>query len=279
MNGEFSGVWSEMWRKVWKKLSDHRDAPDDLFCELYRELERSFVTRLDPATELANIIDDQEQARVAFRSTKASKFNGEADIVKFLERAHDTLEDIGYPQLIDRYFELVADFIQTYSLRYELRRPFTLHPTLPGVFAKLFNDLRITTRQDASLNVAMHEFEESVRDLRNGQSSARIKTCIHKQMNLLEVIAGQCPGVTAGSLGGMCDQLHTWPHVTIREAMKKLYGFGSDYPGIRHGGNPASALRDIEMRDMVAVSVLLAGFAPYLSDRLDPSKIYAGGDT
>ncbi len=278
MKGEFSGVWSEMWRKVWKKLSDHHDAPDDLFCELYRELERSFVARLDPATELANIIDDQEQARVAFRSTKVSKLDGETGIVKFLERAHKALEDIGCPQLIDRYFELVADFIQTYSLRCELRRPFTLHPTLPGVFAKLFNELQITTQQDAALKMAMREFEESFRDLRNGQSSARIKTCIHKQMNLLEVIAGQHPCVTAGSLGAMCNQVNTWPHATVRDAMKKLYGFASDYPGIRHGNNLDSAIRDIEMRDMVAVSVLLAGFVPYLCDCLDPSKIYAGGD-
>ena len=278
MTGEFTAVWSEMWRKVWKRLADHRDAPEDLFCELYRELERSFVTRLDPATELADIIDSQEQARVAFRDTKAAKIDGEAAIIKFLERAHVALEDIGHPQLIDRYFELVADFIKTYSLRYELRRPFTLHPTLPGVFSKLFNDLRKTTSQDAALSAAMREFEESMRDLRNGQSGERIKVCIHKQMILLEAIAGHCPGVTAGSLGGMCDQLNTWPHATVREAMKKLYGFGSDYPGIRHAGNPASALRDIDMRDMVAVSVLLAGFAPYLSDGLDAARIYAGGD-
>lgn len=36
----------------------------------------------------------------------------------------------------------------------------------------------------------------------------------------------------------------------------------SDYPGIRHGRNSNRVIRDIEMRDMVAVSILLAGFAP-----------------
>ena len=74
----------------------------------------------------------------------------------------------------------------------------------------------------------------------------------------------------------MCNQLDTWPHVTVREAMKKLYGFASNYPGIRHAGNPASALRDIEMRDMVAVTVLLAGFAPYLAHLLNSNDIYSG---
>ena len=59
--------------------------------------------------------------------------------------------------------------------------------------------------------------------------------------------------------------------------MKKLYGFSSNYPGIRHAGNPDAALREIEMRDMVAMSALLAGFAPYLTETFDHEKIYRGG--
>jgi hypothetical protein len=93
-------------------------------------------------------------------------------------------------------------------------------------------------------------------------------------MNLLEAIGQQCPGVTSNQLGGICDQIATWPHSTIKEAMKKLYGFASNYPGIRHAGNPASQLREIEMRDLVAVTVLLAGFTPYLSDLLNGDDIY-----
>ena len=59
--------------------------------------------------------------------------------------------------------------------------------------------------------------------------------------------------------------------------MKSLYKFSCDYPGIRHAGNPATALRPIEMRDMVAMSILLAGFAPYLSYQLDAEAVYRGG--
>jgi hypothetical protein len=59
--------------------------------------------------------------------------------------------------------------------------------------------------------------------------------------------------------------------------MKDLYGFASDYPGIRHGGTPASALRPVDMRDMLAMSILLAGFTPYLSHAFDPDVVYRGG--
>ena len=38
MRGEFLGVWSETWREIWLQLIDHQDVPEDIFCELYREL-------------------------------------------------------------------------------------------------------------------------------------------------------------------------------------------------------------------------------------------------
>jgi hypothetical protein len=58
--------------------------------------------------------------------------------------------------------------------------------------------------------------------------------------------------------------------------MKNLYGFASDYPGIRHGGTPANAIRGIEMRDMVAISILLAGFTPYLADQFNAYNVFRG---
>ncbi len=97
-------------------------------------------------------------------------------------------------------------------------------------------------------------------------------------MNLLEAIGGRCPGVAPGTntLGRICDEVGTWPHNKVKEAMKNLYGFSCDYPGIRHGGTPAHSLRPIEMRDLVAVSVLLAGFTPYLTDLINSDNIYRG---
>ena len=69
-----------------------------------------------------------------------------------------------------------------------------------------------------------------------------------------------------------CAILHPL-HLELETA---LYGFASDYPGIRHGGTPTSALRTIEMRDMVAMSILLAGFTPYLTDQLNADAVYRG---
>ena len=275
MRGELIGVWSEMWRQVWKKLADHKDAPNDIFCELYRELNTARAARLDPATELADIVDDQEQARVAFRDTKATALKGEVAVLKFLERAHTVIEDFDSAALTNRYFKLIRDFLEKYSLRYDLRRPFSLHPTLPGIFARLMRDLRLATNNDAILSAQMHAFEETIRDLKADRSPHRINACIHAQMNLLEALAQRCPGVTAGTLGAMCGQLNTWPHAAVKAAISNLYGFASNYPLIRHGGKPKSALREIEMRDMVSISIVLAGFTPYLTDLIDSNRIFS----
>ena len=137
-------------------------------------------------------------------------------------------------------------------------------------------DLRALTNQDPHLDALTKDFEDAVRDLRHDGSDRRIKTCIQKQMNLLEAIGRAAPDVTGTTLGAICDQVDTWPHKKLKEAMKSLYGFASDYPGIRHGGTPESALRAVDMRDMVAMSILLTGFTPYLESRLGADAIFGG---
>lgn len=198
-------------------------------------------------------------------------------MVTFIETSHETLEDLGGDELANRYFNLIETFISKFSLRYDLRRPCVLCPTLTGVFASLIRDLRELTSQDAHLDQFMKDYENAVRDLRFGCTDGRIKTCISKQFMLLEAIGALDQNVAKGTLGDICDQVTSWPHATIREALKKLYGFASDYPGIRHGTRPKGALRAIDMRDLVAMSILLTGFTPYLEQRLSADAIYGGG--
>jgi len=281
MRGEFIGVWSETWREIWlllidQPLGDDREGvPEDVFCELYRELAQALSPR--PSVEdLADIIDNPVQSREAFEGTTAAAFAGERALVGFFESAHEALDDLGGDELSNRYFNLLEEFIDKFSLRYDLRRPCTLCPTLPGVFASLVRDLRVLTSQDPHLDTLMKEFENAVRDLRHDSSDGRIKTCIQKQVNLLEAIGSAFPGVKGKTLGTICNQVGTWPHEKLKAAMKELYGFASDYPGIRHGGTPASALRAVDMRDMVAMSILLTGFTPYLESRLSPAAIFGG---
>lgn len=272
MRGEFTYVWAETWREIWLPLIDQDDVPNDIFCELYRELAPAL--KLTPSIEvLADIIDDPLQSRRAFENLEGKDFGGEAKLVAFFESVHEALEGLG-SNLSTRYFILLAQFLEKFSLRYDLRRPCSLCTTLPGVFASLIRNLRAVANQDPHMKTLMNDFEDAIGDLRHGQTEGRIKTCMNKQFMLLEALGASSADVSSNTLGPMCDELNGWPHVTVKESLKKLYGFSSNYPGIRHGGNPAGKLRDVDTRDLVAMSILLAGFTPYLSQEINTDMLF-----
>lgn len=287
MRGEFIGVWAETWREIWQPLIDtpvaenEESIPEDIFCEPYRVLSGDpkhpgALKRTPSVEDLADIVDSPLQSRKAFEKVGVRDLAGERVLVQFLESVYDVLQDMGGDMLTNRYFNLLEAFIDKFSLRYDLRRPCILCPTLPGVFASLVRDLRAVTSADPHLDILMKEFENAVRDLRQDYSDTRIKTCIQKQVNLLEGLGQSCPGVTKDTLGSMCDEIKSWPHNKVKEAMTNLYKFTCNYPGIRHAGTPSAALRPIELRDMVALSILLAGFTPYLCDALNAETVYRG---
>lgn len=309
MRGDLKSAWPYVWSDIWVRLYESRGAPVELFSELYAALvprPRMPVAPPEPTVFDAdgNMTDPGEIAAAANFHAVMETYNGqrlsyeqaltagpedvrrwlreelqatlqtEADAVSALEKAFAKIDDIGGDALSNRYVNLVEAFIEKYNLRYDLRRPFSLHPTISGIFTQLIGQLKTATAGDAHLNGIMGDFEEAFRDLKAGATPARIKACISRQANLLEAIGQIAPNVTSNTLGRICDEVGTWPHAQLKEAAKSVYKFSNQFPGIRHAGTPTSQIREIEMRDLIAVSVLLTGFTPYLTDRLNAGNIY-----
>jgi hypothetical protein len=264
MLGELGPVWPSTWAEIWLPLLRHREFGDDLARDLFRE----HVTEprsLKPTTELSESELSELQAAIgAHEEAAASAPKAKAALRQKWFRKPK-------PEIAANR---VDSFLKRYSLRYDLRRPLTLHPTLAGIFASLVKELRSISLRDAHLQALLSEFEEALRDLKTDLTQTRIKTCLQKQFNLLEAVGSTFPGVTQQTLGDMAGQINSWPHATIRESLKRLYGFRSDYPGLGHAGNPAGVLRELDARDVVAIGVMLAGFVPYLSDQLDSRIVY-----
>jgi len=278
MRGEFIGVWSETWREIWLPLIDYDGVPDDIFCELYRELagnpKKPGALRVTPSLEaLADIIDNPAQGRAAFEGTTSEDLANETALVRFLEAAHMPLEDLGGDVLSNRYFNLLAAFIEKFSLRYDLRRPCALCPTLPGLLTNLVQHMRSASQADAHLAKLNHEFEEALRDLRHGRTESRIKSCLTKQYILIEGIANARSGTSGETLGQRCVQA-SWPHPTLKAAAGNIYGFRSDYQGLGHAGNAKAVLRDVDDRELMGVSCMLLGVLPYVDPTIDLNPMY-----
>lgn len=307
MNGELLPVWPRTWQEIWVALSKHSSAQVDLFMEMVsglaipprppglpdtppagafdengvlvdptaiqarQDYERAFAEYSEKRNAYETAQNSEEDARLYFREMLKSVSAEDASI-SFLEKSYIVLADYN-GGLAQRFRELLVSFVTNFNLRYEVRGSCSLHATIPGLFTKLISELRRVSQQDPHLAALLSEFEEAFSDLKISRTQARMKTCLQKQYNMLEAFGRQCPQVTANTLGAICDQLD-WPHEKVRDVGKDLYRFGSDYPGLRHGGTPASALRDLEMKDFVSISLMLASFTPYLAHSLDLDRCY-----
>ncbi|HEX5359675.1 MAG TPA: hypothetical protein VFW49_01020 [Fluviicoccus sp.] len=279
MKGEFGVIWKETREDLWDKLAALDGAPDDLYCELLRAASNSLICPSDSnelniwQAQLEEAFASPELSKANFHKLKADDFKGEKAICNFFEDAYEALNELSDGDLARSFSLILNAFIKKYNLRYELLPPCRIIPTIPGIFSSLIEELRRVTACDLHLEELLFEFENSVRDLMIGTTEGKIKTCIQKQINLLEGIAQLSPLVTKGDLAGMCGELKSWPHLAVKTSIASLYSFASEYPGIRHGGKPDKALRKIALKDFISIAVLLTGCLPYLSDSIDPEAV------
>lgn len=310
MRGDLKAAWPFVWSDIWIRLYETKGTPVELFSELYEALmpkprppcappepvefdEEGNATdpndlaaraEYDEALESyrqAKIAYDEaltagpEEARIWLRERLQATLTTEAAAVRTLEKAFQCIDDIGGDDLSNRYVNLVEAFLKKYSLRYDLRRPFSLHPNLPGLFASVWSEVRSLCLADADLEKSIQEFDDAFRDLKLGPNAGRLKSCFIKQFNMLEAITSRNPQVTANVLSTMIGEVQAWPHPTVKQAAEKIYAFRGAYPNMGHGTG-GGALREIDLRDLVSVSLMLVGLLPYLSDDIDPQIVFEG---
>jgi hypothetical protein len=199
--------------------------------------------------------------------------HSEAQVVRALEGFFVTCGEFEN-SLAERLFDLTESFVDNFSLRYDLHRPFTLCPTLPGLFSNLLTEMGAISLLDPHLAELFEEFEHSIGRLRGDQTSGHLKTVLQKQFNFVEALGRRAPNVTGNTFGRICDEVGTWPHESLKEATKAIYKFGNDYPGVRHSGTGGTANRRLDLRDTIAISIALAGLSLYLTDLVGGPKVY-----
>src|SRR5262249_2851821 len=136
----------------------------------------------------------------------------------------------------------------------------------PGIFAALFADIEAQADQSDQLREALADFEHAFRALEESHSEADMKTSILKATMLTEALASMVPGATGQTLAEFCNTIRCWPHSELKEAVKRIYGFCSDYPGSRHNVSSNGVIRSLDVRDSVIVPLLLLTAAGYFAE-------------
>lgn len=275
MRREFLGVWQYLWPEVWEPLSEHEDRPGQLFMELSRLLYSALSVK-DRVGKYDEATSDYVKAYFFFEELKADAIQSEGKFLRFLEQVDEAFESLDCTSLSPVYHELIKSFVARHYLRYSVDEPFRLVPTLEGIFDALVSQLRYLSSNDPSVCPSFREFEQAIGELRDRKTPNQIKRSIHTGINLMEALGGVSPDASANTLGRISDQITCWPHDAVRDALKAIYKFSCDYSGLRHAGTAGNSLREIELRDTVAMAIILAGFTPYLTNRLNHEEIIGG---
>ena len=246
-------------------------APPDLFSDLFAAADE-FLSPRPTDAELEEARNDPDEARQHFLALKGTDFASESAIVRFLEEAHDVIADYDVSGFEDFYRRLLRDAVRKFNLRYRLDEPFTLRFLLPGSFNNLYAELHRLNTGNGHLTGLLSDFEKAFDRYARTQDPTDLRTCINNASKYVEGLAGATCG-KADTLGDLCKDIKDWPHGALQAALSNLYGFCSNYPGIRHAGNPVGVRRDLATRDMTLASLLLLSFSGYLSPSVDERAV------
>lgn len=278
MTGSFRQAWQYMAADLWEPLaeftSQNATAPPDLFSDLY-VLASEYLVPPPTDNDLEAARNSPEDAREYFLTLIGTDFAGESALVRFLEDAHAVISDYEIPGFPERYRWLLTRALGKYNLRYRLDSPCKLRFLLPGSFTNLYTELTRVNSSNSHLDGLLDDFETAFDDYARGRTASQLKTCIAKASNYAEGLASVTAGIPArgNTLGTLAGQMTDWPHNKVKEALINLYGFCSDYPGIRHAGKPRSSLRNLGIRDATLASLLLLSFSGYLSPNIDEAVV------
>lgn len=287
MRGRLVDAWKYIWLELWEPLEQWQDDSseipmfEDIYMSLFRELEKALKDRLQTAAD-----DDKEAHRIYFETSTDSakartyikdleghKLVGDAELVVFFKDAYDVFSE-NSDQLCAEFVRLLDEFLSCHNLRYRLQyKPFKLQTHLPGVFASLFSEIVETAEKDEHLSGLMKDFEHSFYAVSRSHVEADMKTCIAKACMLVEGLGAAHPSSTKSTLGAICGEIPCWPHSSLQEAVKNIYKFCCDYPGIRHSGTSSAQLRALELRDSIIVPLMLLMAAGYFLTLSDASEI------
>jgi len=266
MIGSLRENWKHTWSAIWSRLDESTKSPDDLFARLYRSA-RPYLAKPPELQQEIGILNDRQTAKTFFRQLTSDSFNGEQGIIAFLEETYKDLDSLA-DGCARFYKQKCRDLLETYNLPYRICNDFEIRLMLVGPLASLYKELRLMNEKDPHLAGLLNDFEHLFHRYCQDRHDTDLRLCIESFVKYQEALVRDTlaqPASTA-SFSRLVGQLDSWPHTAVKSAVCNLYGFCSNYPGMRHGGNPAGQLRQLKELDAVALGAFFLGFCGYLTE-------------
>lgn len=261
--------WNQLKNDVWAPLQRQTDAPDDMFIELLRYFWNKTGEEFDEEA-----LSDITKAKEEFKSISSKKIESERACINILEGFYDVLSEFG-TKIADNYKEKLRIFCSKYNLRYTIADDCKFKLTIKGLLMDQICHLQKVLSVDPVYNEILLELEKTLARLKESNEP---NNCIRVACNLIERLAvdrANC-GTTLGAAVSNCGDL--FPHEAVRNSLKDLYRFASDYPNIRHAGNPTSKIRDLAYADAILFITLSIGYTTFLCDDINDESLLTGDD-
>jgi len=261
--------WKKLNKAVWASLEKRTSAPSDMYIELLRFARRRLGVQVDEATDIA--LSDPSLARKDF--FKLPEPQNEAKCIELLEGFYVILQDFR-TKIAMGYKESLKKFAEEYNLRYIISEDCKFQLSIQGLLVSQYAKLRKALSGTGHIEQGLMQLEASVSRLKDTRDEER--NCIGIATNVLEGIVCSKTTNNQNTLGTAIEGCNVFPHDALMRCIKDFYKFTSDYPNIRHAGNPASKLRELKKDDaLLAVAVALA-FSSYVFDNDSGHAILQG---
>lgn len=256
--------------------------PEDIFIELARpifdwelrriknefkkDLSNEELTILQKRNEIINTLDilSNKEDAINFLQTWFLDIEPEEEFLQGLvsKQWFFIFNDISI-SLGKKYIISFAYFSQKFNLRYSIRTTnmndhiLQLKPEVIALEELLFLKNK---------NVVNYEkFSREFSSLLQEKDSHIFGNILKESSNLAESIANLTAMTKGKTLSDAIKNItpEPFPHKAARESLDKIYGFYSDYKGIRHGGG-SDGFRELEEKDAIYFSLITLLFASFL---------------
>lgn len=261
--------WEQLKSEIWIPLQRRVVAPDDMFIELLRYFWKKTNKDIDE-----EVLSDPLKAKDVFNAISIEDLSRESKCIKILEGFYEVLEEFE-TGISTGYRDRLKIFCSKYNLRYCITDDCKFKLTIKGILMDQIQHLQKTLSVDPNYTEILTELENTLSRL---SETNEPKNCIRVACNLLERLAidRASQGDTLGRAVSNCGDL--FPHEAVRNSIKELYKFASDYPNIRHAGKPASKLRDLANGDAILFITLSIGYTTFLCDGIADESLLTGDD-